>query len=198
MTFQRKLRENLLGRVNGKLTAFSEMPGDKWICQCSCGREHVVTYQNFFVTKSCGECRGKTRGNTKHGAAFKDTGKRIGTYRSWQALRRRVYGEKHELPSYAHVTLDPRWEDFAAFLEDMGQRPDGMTIDRIDNDLGHSKENCRWATPTQQTRNRRISLVFEWKGETLPIAEWAKRLGITYHTAYDLIRNRNSLEISVC
>jgi len=53
------------------------------------------------------------------------------------------------------ITVCPEWFDFSVFIKDMGKRPPGLTLDRINNDAGYSKENCRWATPFQQVHNRR-------------------------------------------
>jgi transposase len=92
------------------------------------------------------------------------------------------------------ISYDPRWEDFEAFLSDMGERPKGCSLDRADNDKGYSKANCRWATPTEQTRNRRIAKMFTYEGRTMPIAEWAKERGISYSVAYARIRSRGALE----
>jgi hypothetical protein len=99
---------------------------------------------------------------------------------------RRKYGAKY----YAGrgITYDPRWKDFEAFLVDMGERPEGLTLDRRDNDKGYSKDNCRWATPTQQTRNRGIARVVTMGEETKPIAEWAKDAGIPYNTLLSRLR----------
>jgi len=85
----------------------------------------------------------------KHGHNTRLTG-RSRTYNSWMAMRIRV---KHK-PQYLDVQIDSRWDSFSAFLEDMGERPEGMTLDRIDGRLGYTAANCRWATPTTQSRNK--------------------------------------------
>lgn len=76
-----------------------------------------------------------------------------------------------------------RWEKFSKFLEDMGERPDGnYTIERINNDLGYSPSNCRWAYYKEQYRNTRQTFMVTAFGETLTLGEWSQRIGIKAHT----------------
>lgn len=79
-------------------------------------------------------------------------------------------------------------ESFIAFYRDMGPRPAGTSIERIDNEGHYCKENCRWATPTEQTRNRRNALNVEIEGETKPLTEWCKQTGVNYFTAHRKLR----------
>ena len=72
------------------------------------------------------------------------------TYSSWESMHSRVKNQAR----HAHATICDRWKRFDNFLEDMGERPEGKTLDRIDNAKGYNPDNCRWATPTEQCRNR--------------------------------------------
>jgi hypothetical protein len=76
------------------------------------------------------------------------------------------------------IWVDPRWNTFAAFLADMGERPPGLSLDRIDNNGPYSKENCRWATWSQQMNNRRVARRITWGGQTKSLSDWAKWLGV--------------------
>lgn len=103
------------------------------------------------------------------------------TYRSWIQMRRRCLDKKcHNYPKYGGrgITVCKRWDDFALFLADMGERPKGYTLDRIDCNKGYYKENCRWATALTQNWNRRNIRNITYKNKTLHVTEWAAKLGL--------------------
>ncbi len=87
------------------------------------------------------------------------------------------------------ITVCDRWSVFVNFLEDMGERPEGLTLERRDNDKGYDKENCYWATNKQQMRNRRRTLKVTWKGKERSLSEWCELLGINYQTAFARLRD---------
>jgi hypothetical protein len=96
-------------------------------------------------------CAARVSRNKQHGLT--DTIE----HRTWARIRRRCNSPSyHNYPRYGGrgISVCARWDDFANFLADMGARPEGMTLDRIDNDGNYEPSNCRWATPTQQSRNR--------------------------------------------
>ena len=78
--------------------------------------------------------------------------------------------------------LDSRWNTFDNFLADMGIRPDGMTLERIDNNMGYCPENCRWATRRDQANNRETNVMFEYRGERRTLADLARTAGLSKHT----------------
>ena len=75
------------------------------------------------------------------------------------------------------ITICPEWETFEGFLADMGHAPEGLSLDRIDNDKGYSKENCRWATPKEQCVNRSITNFITHNGVTMCARDWSRSLG---------------------
>lgn len=108
---------------------------------------------------------------------------------AWGQMIARCYDPKHhKYPSYGGrgIRVCDRWICFRLFAEDMGPRPPGMTLNRIDNNGPYSPENCEWASAVTQNRNRRDNLLLTHKGETLCVAAWAERLGVRR----EALRNR--------
>jgi hypothetical protein len=119
-----------------------------------------------------------------HGHASK--GNESPTYQSWLAMKDRC--RRPSCNGYARyggrgVAVCDRWRaSFEAFLEDMGDRPAGMTLDRISSNGNYEPGNCRWVTPREQARNRRTSREVTANGVTLSLAEWSRKTGIHYMT----------------
>ena len=105
------------------------------------------------------------------------------TYMSWQSMRARVSGKHSNSRYYVGIKVASRWNCFNNFLADMGERPPGMSLDRIDYNGDYSPENCRWATWSQQSRNRRPhgrsdNRFISALGQSMTITEWSKKTGI--------------------
>ena len=110
-------------------------------------------------------------------------------YNVWCSMRQRCNNPKSRM--FKHyggrgIKVCSRWDDFTAFLSDMGLPPEGCSLDRIDNDKGYEPGNCRWATRSEQSRNRSDNHLITINGETLPLVDWAVRCGVKPTTA----RNR--------
>jgi len=112
-------------------------------------------------------------------------------YDSWKHAKQRCFNPNdHAYHWYGArgITMCDEWKNsFEAFFRDMGPCPEGRSLDRRDNNLGYFAGNCRWATRTEQTNNRRRQRDITYQGETLNIMQWAKRLGINGRTLHNRI-----------
>lgn len=153
-------RIDLIGQRFGKLLVVSRAPSvgktARWNCICDCGRDTVKSSNvlRMGTVKSCGCLR------TLHGHCTTVSGKvvRSPEYFTWRSMLARCTNLNHHAwDNYGGrgITVCEDWHVFSNFLRDMGDRPDGKTLDRINNDAGYFKENCRWATRSEQQKNRR-------------------------------------------
>jgi hypothetical protein len=105
------------------------------------------------------------------------------TYSSYGGMKQRCYNPNcSQYKNYGArgITVCDRWlNSYANFVEDMGLKPDGLSLDRIDNDKGYCKENCRWANIKEQRNNQRRCVMLELDGESMCRRDWAKRAGMS-------------------
>lgn len=183
---------NLQGyeKLNTTIDGYVEYSKGRWryvLFPCEeCGVETLKRKDVYGRQKKCRSCASKERMKScalreKIAIANKTHGQSNSlTWRTWHRMRRRVrIGADHH-PTYEGMYIDPRWHDYEKFLADMGERPSSKhTIDRIDNSKGYCKENCRWATSSQQARNRSNNRLLTHRGKTMCLMDWSKETGLT-------------------
>ncbi len=125
----------------------------------------------------------------RHGHTYR--GKVSRAYKTWMGLRSRCEYKRH--PQYHNygargIRVCDRWRQFENFLADMGEPPEGMSIDRINNDGDYSPDNCRWATIVEQRRNTRINVLLTFRGKEQCVAAWAEEVGLSRKTLQTRLR----------
>ena len=153
---------------------------EAWLFHCDCGNEKVIRGDSVCrgFSQSCG-CL-QREATTKHGHYAGDMA--TPTYRSWSSMRSRCLTPSDEhFPAYGGrgISICARWNLFENFLADMGERPKGKTLDRIDVNGDYKPSNCRWATATEQGRNRKIN----YAGREILLIEACELAGVDYKLA---------------
>lgn len=150
----------------------------KWICKCDCGEVKSVRGHHLRRGRivSCG-CYAKDQ---RHGMSH------TSIYGTWEKFIRRCYvpvDKAYHNYGGRGISVSDEWrESFENFYRDMGDRPPGMSLDRIDNDGDYCKENCRWASARTQCNNSRQNRRLTIDGRTLTVAQWARVAGINPST----------------
>lgn len=186
-----------------------------WWCSCDCGAEKEVGHSGLQSggVNSCGCLQRElvAKRMTKHG--LNRRGKKDPLYVVWRGVIGRatqVAKGKHREWYFARgITVCSRWRDSVeAFVDDMGPRPEKMSVERIDNDKGYwcgkpecpecgplcRDSNCRWATATEQARNTRRSFRLTWRGETRSVGEWSSILGLSRDLIYRRLHRQLPLD----
>ena len=189
----------MTGKRFGRLTVIrkDEIPGAKrqafWICLCDCGNEKRVDGQKLRNgnTKSCGCFSSEDRATrgVVHGHAA--GGKASRTYISWAGMIQRCTNKNrtgYESWGGRGISVCERWMVFDNFVADMGERPSGMSIDRINQNGDYEPANCRWATHKQQQNNRRNNKLLTAFGKTQTLATWIEELGLNLATVQRRLR----------
>ncbi len=164
---------NYIQLRNGKL----EQTAARWECICDC-ENTLITSGNRLrsgKTKSCG-CIVSTQNKLSTSPS----------YRSWKAMNQRCYDLKNiSYKNYGAkgITVCDRWKDsFHNFLQDMGQRGEGWSIDRINFFGNYSPDNCKWSTAKEQASNKSSNNIISAHGQDNTLAEWAEITGIPWST----------------
>jgi len=188
---------DLSGKRFGSLTALSRTRRDGsratyWLCLCDCGADAVVEAYALRVgeTRSCGCKTGEliTVSKTRHGHSVSKSKE----YATWVGIRARCFNRNN--PAYHNyggrgIAVCDQWMTFETFFADVGPCPSpAHTIDRIDNDGNYEPGNVRWATRTEQARNRRSSVILEFNGKRQTIGQWATEVGVPQQTLSNRVR----------
>ena len=188
--------KDLTGQRFGRLVAISLSGRNKhghilWRCLCEC-RNYTVVPQGHLSsghTKSCGclfSTEARSLARTTHGMSGTTT------YLAWQRMISRCYCEKttrYEEWGGRGIAVCERWmTSFENFLADMGKRPPGLSLDRIDGNGNYEPGNCRWSTPTEQAWNRRSTRWITLCGNHLTLKEASARVGISDRIVHKRVR----------
>lgn len=178
----------MTGQRCGRLIVLSESGRDSvgnvlWLCQCDCGKQTVTSGDKLRSgnTISCG-CYMMERRKVMHVTHGK-CHTRI--YGIWQNMLQRCQNKnaaKWNIYGGRGITVCERWKTFQNFYEDMGDPPDGTTLDRIDSNGNYCKDNCRWATNDVQSRNRSANRILKLGDKEQVVTDWGKELGIDPNT----------------
>ena len=156
----------------------------KWLCKCDCGNDTIVASGNLknSNTTSCG-CNSSKHRLSKMSITHGQTiGGNTTEYIIWLRMKERCL--KPKCPEYKYygargIKICDEWMDFSTFLRDMGFRPNGLTLERNENNGNYEKSNCRWASRKDQSRNKRNNHWLEYNGELHILQDWADILSVS-------------------
>lgn len=192
---------DMVGKKFGRFSVLGRAPKRPnmravyWWCRCDCGVAKSVSGDSLRrgLSLSCGCYRSeKAKARMIHGKS------RTSLYVCWVSMRQRCQNPHHEkFKNWGArgITVCDAWGDFETFSRDMGNPPSPLhSLDRIDNTKGYSPDNCRWATPKEQSTNTRKTILLTKDGQTFCVSDWAVRFGCSSTLLYTRIKKGWSSE----
>ena len=178
----------------GRLTVIERKENNKrknaqWLCQCNCGNYSIVVARDLrnSNTKSCGCFQKDQTRSASYIHGYGSVKIKNRTYKTWAQMHHRCNNPNSQnYKNYGGrgIKVCKKWWKFEGFLQDMGERPLNMSIDRIDNDGHYCKKNCQWSTAKGQARNRKTNRLFTIDGITKCLAEWCEIYQKSYHKVW--------------
>lgn len=186
----------MIGQKFSRWTVISQATtahGFRWLCRCECGTEKIVRQDQLKrgISKSCGCWKSEvakkqiTELSTTHGLSNQSR-----TYGIWKDMRKRCNNENHKSYKYyggRGIKVCPEWDSYETFLTDMGEAPDGLSIDRKNNEGNYEPNNCHWVDRKSQSNNMRSNIMFRYNGEVRTLKQWCDHFGVSYHTVWQRI-----------
>lgn len=181
-----KRRSNMVGKKYNRLIVIKESDRSltdkiRWLCKCDCGNYTIVQGSNLRSghVKSCG-CLSKESTairSTTHGMYGSPT------HKAWIGMKARC--NNPNIKHFKHyggrgIKVCKQWNKFESFYKDMGEKPEGLTLERIDTNGNYEPSNCKWATWKEQERNRTNNRLITYRGKTQCLAAWAEEKEIVY------------------
>jgi len=178
-----------------KKTGCSRANGANWLCVCDCGTQKIVNSRalRYGQSRSCGCYRSELQSKRMVDMHTTHNDSNSREHRIWLALRARCTNPNN--PAFKNyggrgITVCTQWaKNYQCFLDDMGRAPEGMWLDRIDNNKGYSPENCRWATVREQQNNRRSNRNITVAGKTRTLQQWGRISPVDRKTIAQRISN---------
>ena len=176
--------EKLTGQVFERLTVLQTYKTNPtmWLCKCLCGKELYVRSSTMKsgVSKSCGCLQKEKASFARKTHGMKNTPE----WKTWSSMKSRCKSTSKDAKRYFNrgIKVCNRWESFENFYSDMGNKPKGMSIERVNNDKGYEPENCIWADRFTQSRNTRKNKFIDFDGVVKTQSEWSIQFQISETT----------------